>query len=820
MVTTIVHLGLTALQKDDIRCIHSNFLDPSLCNSLSFGLIAWKWYVKTRFSLYQLFLDFPRDQTDPKCEPQHALAPWASFFESSHNVHFSFSPMQQLPLSCRQQGVRKIEYLGMELNEKGQTVAKSRLQGIKDIVDPRNKKELRTLLGFLGYFRKFIRNYATTINPLMMLMAKKQRFCWEAPQKEALAKIRQALLQRPMLSQIDYKKRIILRTDASDIGAGGVLLQKDDSGEEEHILYVSKAFRGAQLNWPTIEKECFAIFYCLDKVSKYIRGMPFTIETDHRNLIYMRTSKNSKVRRWAMAIQEFQFDLVHVAGEKNVIADTLSRLVHVRRTVVDRPNLLEICKEAQKSITDQERELLYEEDGFFYTKKGDNIFIPALEFEAKEGIIRLHHNATVGHGGITQTSTKILDSGISWARLFTDVKEFVKKLKVSQCSIYRPDCPVCQKIKAVKPEKATPLSIHRGTPFHTFSVDTIGPLDEDKDGYKCIIVAVDNFTRFVELAPLKTATSNEAADAIIRMIIARYGVPKCITTDGGPQYSNYLSDHLYDTLTVKHHITTKHHHQSNGMVERVNKEVEKHLQALLIEIGTLDRWNIYIPLVQSIINNTPHSSTGATPNELLYGKTLPKSVIKDWTKELEKSERELPERKEEELEYVSSLTDNIRKLQRRSRQYQRRKMEKDSEGKQRSFNTGDYVLLKRDIGVTKLIPAFTGPYKVILQIADKLYKLQSMTCDSLTVEAEIDKMIEFIRDPKLSEKDIRALALRDYGSRLIERIEKHRGKKGNREFLVKWYGLKESRNNWISYKEIKSLAILKEYLKVHRIRNP
>ncbi|GKT33306.1 DDE-type integrase/transposase/recombinase, partial [Aduncisulcus paluster] len=548
-------------------------------------------------------------------------------------------------------------------------------------------------------------------------------------------------MKRPVLTHIDYEKEIVLRTDASDVGAGGVLLQRSKDGKEEHILYISKAFRGAQLNWPTIEKECYAIFFCLEKISKFIRGFEFTIETVHRNLIFMRTSKNAKVRRWAIAVQEYQFKLVHVAGENNIIADTLSRLVEVRRTVVDKESLLEICKESQKKITDAEKLTLYEDGGLYFTKKGDNIFIPMSDTDTKTKIIAMHHNALAGHGGRVQTSTKILDSGVSWAGLHSDVNTFVAK------------CAVCQKIKAKKPTKAAPLHVHKGTPFHTFSVDTIGPLDPDKQGNKYIIVAVDNFTRYVELAAARSGTSVEAADMIIGRIIARYGTPRVTMTDGGPQYSNYLADHLYDTLSIKHHITTKHHHQSNGVVERVNREVEKHLQALLIEIGTMDNWGVYIPMVQSVINSTVHSSTGVTPNELVYGKTLPKSVIRDWTTELRESESELPERRVEEMEYVSTLTDNIRKLQRRSEIHQRQKLEKDTEGKIRTLETDDYVLLKRDIGVSKLYPAFTGPYKVILKLGDKLYKLQSLTCNTLTVEAEIDNIIEFIRDPKLTDND-------------------------------------------------------------------
>ncbi|GKT28960.1 hypothetical protein ADUPG1_000962, partial [Aduncisulcus paluster] len=97
-------------------------------------------------------------------------------------------------------GAKKIEYLGMELSEKGQTIAESRLQGIRDLKHPTNKKQLKTLLGFLGYFRQFIRNYATIASPLIEMTAKQKSFVWKEPQEGAFKKLKELLLKRPVLT--------------------------------------------------------------------------------------------------------------------------------------------------------------------------------------------------------------------------------------------------------------------------------------------------------------------------------------------------------------------------------------------------------------------------------------------------------------------------------------------------------------------------------------------------------------------------------------------------------------------------------------------
>jgi hypothetical protein len=90
---------------------------------------------------------------------------------------------------------------------------------------------------------------------------------------------------------------------------------------------MSKSLSGAELRWSTIEKECYAIVYALKKFEHLIRDTHFTLRTDHKNLLYVNSAPNSKVARWKLMIQVYDFDIQYIPGPENFVADAFSRLV-------------------------------------------------------------------------------------------------------------------------------------------------------------------------------------------------------------------------------------------------------------------------------------------------------------------------------------------------------------------------------------------------------------------------------------------------------------------------------------------------------------
>ena len=131
----------------------------------------------------------------------------------------------------------------------------------------------------------------------------------------------------PILKLPDFDKEFILRTDASDSGLGAVLLQNHED-RVFPIAFASKKLSGAPKSYATVEKECMAIVWGVEKFQSYLYGREFTLQTDHQPLTYLNTAKlsNSRLMRWALKLQPLRFRIESIPRTQNVGADYLSRL--------------------------------------------------------------------------------------------------------------------------------------------------------------------------------------------------------------------------------------------------------------------------------------------------------------------------------------------------------------------------------------------------------------------------------------------------------------------------------------------------------------
>jgi hypothetical protein len=134
-----------------------------------------------------------------------------------------------------------------------------------------------------------------------------------------------------LLHELRDQGDIILYTDASKFGIGGVLMQfREEVEKEVPICFVSKKFSKQAMDWSTIEQECFAVFFSVLRLRSYLLGRRFVIATDHRNLVYLQNSTIPKLVRWRLRLLEFDFVIKHVPGRENVVADALSRVMVIR----------------------------------------------------------------------------------------------------------------------------------------------------------------------------------------------------------------------------------------------------------------------------------------------------------------------------------------------------------------------------------------------------------------------------------------------------------------------------------------------------------
>eukprot|EP00762_Andalucia_godoyi_P005502 ANDGO_00514.mRNA.1 Retrovirus-related Pol polyprotein from transposon 412 len=200
-------------------------------------------------------------------------------------------------------GVPEVAYLGHVANGDGVRILPSKQQAITGMVAPSSRAQLRSFLGFANYMRNFVPNFATLAAPLSALCSEKLAYEWTDECQNAFDRLKYAIVDASSLHHLDYAKEIILRTDASINGIGGVLLQRSE-GKEQPVWYLSRKFTAAESKWSTIEQEAFAIFYCITELSHFLLGHRFVVETDHRNLVYLHQATAPKLVRWRLRLQE------------------------------------------------------------------------------------------------------------------------------------------------------------------------------------------------------------------------------------------------------------------------------------------------------------------------------------------------------------------------------------------------------------------------------------------------------------------------------------------------------------------------------------
>jgi len=236
----------------------------------------------------------------------------------------------------------------------------------------------------------------------------------------------------------------------------------------------------------------------------------------------------------------------------------------------------------------------------------DDVHIPTATFKA----IRKVHNSTVGHLGIKRTVERLKLAGYSVPYMTKWVSLFIRR------------CTYCQQLSEVKPVVVvSPFVDATLRPMQRINIDTIGPLPPTSQGYQHIMVSTDTFTRYVNMWPLISTAAEPAANALVDHM-CRYGVPDEILSDQGPQFVNAIIAELCRMVGTEHLLTIAYSKEENGIVERANKEVMRHLRAIMLDSSWKADWNIYLPLVMRIINAKPSESTGCSPAQLVFGERI------------------------------------------------------------------------------------------------------------------------------------------------------------------------------------------------------
>lgn len=683
-----------------------------------------------------------------------------------------------------------VSFLGYVISDEGVTMCPSKVESIKEWPIPNSVTAVQSFLGFCNFYRRFIPHFSTVAQPLTELTKKSKVFTWSPSCQAAFEKLKEAASSEAVvLPHPDFDKPFILETDASDFGIGAVLLQEDVGGKPRPLSFYSRKFNSAETNYTVHDKELLAIIVSLKHFRHYLQGstFPFTIISDHKNLLFFNKPQHLKPRhaRWAEVLSQFDFNLEYKPGKLNQVADSLSRrepplekedssqnlksnkpkgkqltllpehrwvAVNVNETNADTTwpehiaHYLEFNEWPEgidsESLVDEVRNFeiknshLYRIDG---TNKA--LYLPLNQ---RTNTLRRFHEG-LGHLAPGSTLT-LLTRRYWWPNMEKDLK--------NHCNC----CAPCQLNKrnssALREQVRPPLRPIPpvALPFERWGIDFIQNLPLTKNGNRHIITAIDYATRWVVAKAVQDMTTNTVVQFLYENIVMNYGCPFEIISDRGSSFLSEAVQSYEDLLNIRHLASSPYHPQTNGMVERMHAMVNQALTTL--SDGKPQRWDEFIHQTIFSIRIREHAVTNHSPFYLLYGvepripgDTDPPHDFMIPLDELERKEANL-EFTIRELEdlghhraaaYIKSLA-------------QAEKMKQRNEGNQDApehyFEIGDMVKMKHHTR-TKFEFRWKGPYHIVELGPPGTYRLmdpRGRQLDSLINQRDLAPWLSPTRD--------------------------------------------------------------------------
>ena len=633
----------------------------------------------------------------------------------------------------------KVNYLGYEISAAGIRPGDKKISCVIDFPRPTNQHSVRQFLGLVGYFRKFIRNFAQVAHPLNQLLKKDSKWCWTDEQEEAFKDLKVRLTNRPVLSIYDPTAEMELHTDASKVGIGGILLQKTSSGGALHpVAFYSRQTTPEEKHFHAYELETLAVICSLKKFRVYLFGQSFKIVTDCSALrsTFLKRDLIPRVARWWLLLQEFQCTIEYRAGSKMSHVDALSRNPIPDDETIDAlgqyPTVMsissddwlqtlqlgdsELCriKDIASSNIDADG-LKYIKDNYLIKDKqlykiidGDDSNIRwVVPKGARWQLCRLNHD-DIGHFGVEKTLERIKKS--YW---FPKMSRFIKK--------YVQACVQCAYAKQTVHAKEGYLhTIEKiEVPFHTVHIDHLGPFVRSKRGNTHLLVIVEAFTKFVFIKPVRNTNTQNVMRAL-EDVFYTFRCPDRIISDRGSCFTSHAFKRFCLDKGIKHVLNAVSSPRSNGQVERYNRSI---LDALTAQNLNNDEraWDEKIGIVQWGLNNTTQKSIGRSPAEVMFGTAM--------DAELDPKLNEVRRNTREDNDIITireEVKDRLREQQVKQKQY----YDKDRKPA-RNYKVGELVKITKvafhnEGKSTKLMPSYLGPYRVVKALGNDRYKLAAI----------------------------------------------------------------------------------------------
>ncbi|XP_055616575.1 uncharacterized protein K02A2.6-like [Toxorhynchites rutilus septentrionalis] len=464
-------------------------------------------------------------------------------------------------------GLSQIKFLGHIIDKGGLRPDPAKTTAISQMPAPMNVSQLRSYLGAINYYGRFVKQMKELRAPMDYLLKQNVNWEWTASCQKSFDKFKTLLTSDLLLTHFDPNKEIIVAGDASKDGLGAVIMHRFPDGSVKAISHISRSLTPAEKNYGQIEKEALALIFAVTRFHKMLFGRKFTLQTDHQPLLKVFGSKKgipvytaNRLQRWALTLMLYDFDIQFVRTEEFGHADLLSRLMKCHATadeeyviasvqmeadvnavLSDSTSSLPVTSEIIAAETSRDPVLqsvvFHINEGWpKYSKEIDDpvvqqFFTRRDSLQIVQGCImfgdrvvvpdrfrkRILHQLHRGHPGMERMKS-LARSFVYWPNIDDVVEDYVR------C------CRSCA--EAAKSPHKTDLESWPipSKPWERVHIDYAGPIN----GYYYFLV-IDAYSKWPEIYRTRSTSTTKTLE-MLDEIFARYGNPKTLVSDNGSQF--------------------------------------------------------------------------------------------------------------------------------------------------------------------------------------------------------------------------------------------------------------------------------------------
>ncbi|KAK3022653.1 hypothetical protein RJ639_045419 [Escallonia herrerae] len=425
--------------------------------------------------------------------------------------------------------------------------------------------------------------------------------------------LKEYLASPPLLSKPIAGEMLFLYLAIIDFAVSAVLIREEDS-KQFPVYYVSKVLQGAELCYPTTEKLAFALLIAARKLHPYFQSHTIMVLTDKllRRILH-KPDLSGRLVPWSIELGEF--DIQHkprpsIKGQ--ALADFIvecTLTIDEVKSHVAQPKVFAwtLYVDGSSNTMGSGTARYAVVKSVLYKRSFSLPYLRCLTpIEADYALREVHEGICGQHLGRRALAHKILRQGYYWPTMQHDALEYTKK------------CDACQRFASIPKQAPNPLTMMKSPiPFAMWGMDILGPFPLASAQHKFVIVAIDYFTKWVEVEALATIMKKKCEDFFWRAVICRFGIPRVLITDNGKQFDNTTFRAFCANLSIEHHFTSVAHPQTNGQTEVTNRTLLQGLKKKLD--GAKGLWVEELPKILWAYHTTTRTATGKTPFSLAFG---------------------------------------------------------------------------------------------------------------------------------------------------------------------------------------------------------